>query len=111
MSEPSSSGHLLTDDAFGIALDHTPDDRVVHGSPTTAVRTLGTVGGVEVGVWEMTEGAVHDTEVDEIFVVLTGRGRVDFEDGYSIELTPGVAVRLSGTRTVRLSETRSVRFG
>ena len=100
MSEPSSSGRLLTDDVFGIRLDHTPDERVVHGSPTTAVHTLGTVGGAEVGVWEMTEGAVHDTEVDEVFVVLAGRGRLDFADGESIDLSPGVTVRLTaGERT------------
>ena len=100
MREPSSSGRLLADDAFGIGLDHIPDERVVDGTPTTAVRALGTVGGVEVGVWEMTEGAVHDTEVDEIFVVLGGRGRVEFEDGEAIDLSPGVTVRLSaGERT------------
>ena len=58
------------------------------------------VGGVGVGLWEMTEGTARDTEVDEVFVVVSGRGRVSFADGERIELMPGVAVRLrAGERT------------
>jgi uncharacterized cupin superfamily protein len=87
-------------DCLGGPLDHEPAEQVVHGSPTTGVRALGEVGGVEVGVWEITAGTVRDTEVDEVFVVLSGAGHVDFEDGERIDLSPGVAVRLSaGERT------------
>ena len=76
-----------------------PED-VVEGSPTTAALTIGTVGGVEVGAWEMSEGTVRDTEVDEVFVVLSGRGTVTFSDGERLDLAPGVAVRLTaGERT------------
>ncbi|HEU5036153.1 MAG TPA: cupin domain-containing protein [Nocardioides sp.] len=61
---------------------------------------LTTLGGLEVGLWEMAPGVDHDTEVDEVFVVVAGRGRIDFEDGSTIELAPGVAVRLhAGDRT------------
>ena len=35
------------------------------------------LGGAEVGLWEMAPGTDHDTEVDEVFVVLAGRGTVD----------------------------------
>ena len=63
--------------------------------------TLDTVGGAEVGLWEMTEGTARDTEVDEVFVIVSGRGHVTFEDGERIDLAPGVAVRLTaGERTV-----------
>lgn len=62
--------------------------------------SLGTIGGTDIGVWEMTPGTEQDIEVDEVFVVLTGQGTVAFEDGEEIELAPGVAVRLrAGDRT------------
>lgn len=61
---------------------------------------LTTLGAAEVGLWEMAPGVDHDTEVDEVFVVLAGRGTVTFEDGEVVELAPGVAVRLrAGERT------------
>lgn len=61
---------------------------------------LATLGDAEVGLWEMAPGIDHDTEVDEVFVVLAGRGTVAFADGEVVELTPGVAVRLrAGERT------------
>lgn len=65
-----------------------------------AAAPLTTLGGAEIGTWEMAPGTDHDTEVDEVFVVLAGRGTVTFEDGEVIELAPGVAVRLTaGERT------------
>ena len=61
---------------------------------------LATLGETEVGLWCMEPGTDHDTEVDEVFVVLAGRGTVEFEDGEVVTLTPGVAVRLkAGERT------------
>lgn len=61
---------------------------------------LTTLGEAEVGLWEMAPGIDHDTEVEEVFVVLAGRGTVAFEDGEVVELAPGVAVRLrAGERT------------
>jgi uncharacterized cupin superfamily protein len=53
-----------------------------------------------VAIWEMTEGVAHDTEVEELFVVLSGTGSVAFEDGEVIDLHPGSVVRLrAGERT------------
>jgi uncharacterized cupin superfamily protein len=61
---------------------------------------LGTVGDAEVGLWGMAPGVDHDTEVDEVFVVLAGRGTVEFDDGEVVTLAPGIAVRLhAGERT------------
>lgn len=61
---------------------------------------LAGLGDVEVGVWEMAPGTEQDTEVDEVFVVLAGRGTVTFADGEVVALAPGVAVRLrAGERT------------
>ena len=93
---------LLTPDVATAPLEHAalPVDDVITGTPTAAVLSLDTVGGAEVGIWEMTEGTARDTEVDEVFVVLSGSGYVTFADGERITLLPGVAVRLSaGERT------------
>ena len=58
------------------------------------------LAGLEVGLWEMVPGVAEDTEVDEVCVMLAGRGTVRFEDGEEIDLAPGVAVRLrAGERT------------
>jgi len=94
---------LLSPDVTTAMLEHEPlpPEEVVDGSPTAAVLTFDTVGGAEVGLWEMTEGTARDTEVDEVFVVVSGAGHVTFEDGERIDLAPGVAVRLTaGERTV-----------
>lgn len=93
---------LLCPDVTTAPLDHEalPVDEVVKGSPTAAVRTLDVLAACEIGVWEMTAGTARDTEVDEVFVVVSGRGTVTFEDGEQLDLAPGVVVRLrAGERT------------
>ncbi len=94
---------LLSPDVTIAPLDHEPlpTGEVVAGSPTAAALTLDTLGRTQVGLWEMAEGTARDTEVDEVFVVLSGAGYVTFEHGERIDLAPGVAVRLhAGERTV-----------
>ena len=55
---------------------------------------------VEIGLWEAGAGTDTDVEADEVFLVLSGAGRVVFEDGSAIDLRPGVLVRLhEGDRT------------
>jgi uncharacterized protein len=77
-----------------------PSD-VVAGSPQVAAADLEAAGGVSIGVWEITEGAVTDTEVDEVFLVLAGSGRIAFDDGSEVTIQPGALVRLrAGERTV-----------
>ena len=101
MSAPEQ-GRVLADDAFGVRLEHEglPADEVVAGHPTAATLPLGEVAGAQVGLWEITAGTARDTEVDEVFVVLSGEGTVRFDDGSSVELRPGVVVRLRvGERT------------
>lgn len=75
---------------------------------TLPLAALGEPGSeVEVGVWEMAPGTEQDTEVDEVFVVLAGRGSVTFDDGDVVDLAPGVVCRLrAGERTTwTVSET------
>ena len=67
---------------------------------TADLSPLATLGDAEVGLWGMAPGTDRDIEVDEVFVVLAGRGTVTFEDGEVVDLQPGVAVRLwAGERT------------
>ncbi len=76
-------------------------DRVLTSDVATAdLDALTSLGNAEIGLWGMDPGVDHDTETDEVFVVLAGRGTVEFEDGEVISLAPGVAVRLrAGERT------------
>ena len=76
-------------------------EEVVEGDPTASVVELAEIGGVEVGLWEMTPGAMRDVESEELFLVLDGRGRVEFEDGEVLDLEAGAVVRLhAGDRTI-----------
>ncbi|RKE17023.1 cupin domain-containing protein [Streptomyces sp. TLI_171] len=52
------------------------------------------------GIWQITPGVVTDTEADEMFVVLSGRATVAFDDGTVLEVGPGdLAVLREGDRT------------
>jgi uncharacterized cupin superfamily protein len=79
-----------------------PPDQALSGAPRTAVHRLTDFGGLEVGVWEMTPGVMSDVEANEVFVVLSGSGTVEFADGgETLHLRAGDVVRLAaGTRTV-----------
>lgn len=77
-----------------------PDEQVSSGAPTSGLLELGTLGDVEYGIWEITPGVSTDVEADEVFVVLSGRARIDFADS-SVEIGAGDVVRLrAGERTV-----------
>lgn len=97
-----TSERLLAGDAGTAALTvdglHPAD--IVAGTPVASSTELTSARGVDVGVWQLTAGTVTDTEVDEVFIVLTGRGEVTFADGEVVPLAPGAVVRLcAGERT------------
>ncbi|MCD2443278.1 cupin domain-containing protein [Agromyces sp. SYSU K20354] len=109
MSDASSDSVRLIagaiTDAASVALSHepVPADQVVEGSPTTGYVALDESDAGEIGVWEMTPGAMRDVEVDEVFVVLSGAATVEFEHPHSspIVLAPGSVVRLdAGMKTI-----------
>jgi uncharacterized protein len=89
-------------DASALALEHfslPPELMVTDGATTGGVR-LQLFDGVEVGVWEHSAGVSIDTEASEVFVVISGRGRVTCDQGGVIELAPGVIGFLrEGART------------
>ncbi|WP_438354196.1 cupin domain-containing protein [Microbacterium sp. CJ88] len=89
-------------DALALTLDH--DDvaaaQTVSGAPRVGAAVLFGDGMPEVGVWEMTAGAMRDVEVDEVFVVLEGEATVTLGER-TIALRPGVVCRLeAGMSTV-----------
>lgn len=89
-------------DALAASLDELPLDHadVIAGDPTAGIAELDAFAGVAYGIWELTEGVVRDTEVDEVFVVLVGAGTVEFEASEVVDLAPGSVVRLlAGERT------------
>jgi uncharacterized cupin superfamily protein len=91
-----------------LALD---PEQVLEGTPETSALTLeerlhtGIV--VEHGIWQITPGVATDVEVDEVFVVVSGRATVHIEGGPTLELAPGTVGTLrAGDRTVwRVHET------
>lgn len=79
---------------------------------TAGATELGEFAGLEVGVWEMSQGVMHDTEADEAFVVIDGEATVEFlqPEHPSVQLRPGSVMVLStGMRTRWTVHTPSVR--
>jgi uncharacterized cupin superfamily protein len=76
---------------------------ILEGTPeTTGVVLFESANGtITRGLWQCTPGKVTDVEADEMFVVVSGRATIEFEDGASIEVGPGdVCVLEEGARTV-----------
>lgn len=96
--EPNT-GLSLTDVLVAVA---TIEPQRCHSTGTRDGATeLGTMAGVEFGVWEMSEGTATDTEADEVFLVLSGSATIYFlDESRSLEICSGDLVRLgAGART------------
>ncbi len=57
-----------------------PADQVESGSPETRILELADFAGMSMGIWEHTEGVSTDTEVDEVFIVISGGATIEFTD-------------------------------
>lgn len=103
MSEllPSGRNERVEGTRLPVELEAVPAEETVVGSPRQGVAELGSIGGAEVGIWELRSGTVTDTEVDELFVVLSGGAVVEFMDeDRRVEVGPGDVMRLvAGSRT------------
>ncbi|QWT24481.1 DUF861 domain-containing protein [Subtercola sp. PAMC28395] len=75
---------------------------VVGGHPSTRTLLLfESAGPVEAGIWEMSEGAARDVEVDEVCLILAGRASLAINDHPPVEIAAGSFVTLrAGDRTV-----------
>ena len=67
---------------------------IISGEPRTSSLVLHEGDGIERGIWEITPGVVTDVEADELFVVLSGRATIEFQDGPTLEVGPGDVVVL-----------------
>ena len=85
----------------GVELEDVPAGDVVSGSPQQGIAEFGSIGGAEAGIWELRGGVVTDTEVDELFVVISGSALIELVDeDRTVEVGPGDVMRLlAGTRT------------
>lgn len=99
------AGLPLHPDSFGLVHEPVAASATASGTPTTGLQELGLFGGVELGVWEMSEGGMYDTEAEEVFVVLSGTATVEFLDAdgsvaSTHNLAPHTLMRFAaGTRT------------
>ena len=84
-------------DAAALELDHEPlgSSQIVEGSPTVGTHVLDARDDCEIGIWEITEGTSTDTEIDEVFIVLSGRATVHGLAPDPVELAVGSVVRLT----------------
>jgi uncharacterized cupin superfamily protein len=74
--------------------------RVLHAAGQSIEGTWEAPVGVPCGLWEHPVGESTDTEVHEVFVVLTGRARIEIEGQGPLEIGPGDVVELeAGART------------
>lgn len=72
-------------------------EQIVSGSPEiTELTLLETDNDETSGLWQITPGVVTDTEVEESFMVITGKGHITFGDGSQVHLEPGVTHRFKG---------------
>ena len=79
-----------------------PTDQVESGSPETGILELADFAGMSMGIWEHTQGVSTDTEVEEVFIVISGGATIEFinDDTPPLEVKPGDIVRLAaGAKT------------
>ena len=102
-AENKSAAHIIAS-ASKVSLERVSlsPDHIESGSPETGILELADFAGVSMGVWEHTEGVSTDTEVDEVFIVISGGATIEFTDAAAppLEVEAGDIVRLSaGAKT------------
>ena len=103
--------HLLSGSALAETLDQSAPAgiEISAGRPEAAYAELHDQDGITAGVWAMTPGSATDVEQDEICVIFDGAGRLDFEDGTTVPLHPGVVIRLCAGERVAWTVRETVR--
>ena len=103
---PEGRNEVVRGTEAEMTLAAVPADDVVSGTPEQGTLKLGNIAGAGLGIWELREGVVTDTEVDELFIVLSGGAKIellggpDVVAGTVVEVGPGDVMRLvAGTQT------------
>jgi uncharacterized cupin superfamily protein len=74
--------------------------QIVSGNPEVSSHPIIDTEHLAIGVWEHTAGVSTDIEVDEVFVVLSGRATIKVTGGPTLEVGPGdVGVLETGAET------------
>ena len=79
-----------------------PADQIESGTPETGILELEDFAGLSIGVWEHTAGISADTEVDEVFIVISGEATIEVinDETPPLEVSAGDIVRLTaGAKT------------
>jgi uncharacterized protein len=94
------TSHVVAATSHPLTPDPLDPDQVVSGNPQVSTHEIAESDEVSVGIWQHTAGVSTDVEVDEIFVVLSGRATIEVNDGPTLELGPGdVGVLEAGAET------------
>ncbi len=112
MTHPTSllANHCIDAIAVPLTYRELRSDKVIAGNPRVGIAELGTLGGLGIGVWELSPSVSTDIEVDEFFIVLSGEAVVDFDDGSPpLHLSAGTVGRLSAGSATRWTVTQTLR--
>ena len=111
--------HLRGGEALNITrvpLTHepVPEDQLAVPETTTGIAELGSIGGADFGIWEMSTGSMYDVEAEEIFIVIAGAGTVVIDEfnghpAHTATLVPGTIMRLSEGMKTTWTVTESLR--
>ncbi|EAR26262.1 hypothetical protein A20C1_10284 [marine actinobacterium PHSC20C1] len=105
-----AAGEPLSASAVTVPHEALDAASVVEGLPTAGYTVLDTLGDTEIGVWEMSVGTATDTEVDEVFIVVSGRASIHFAaDDRTVVIGPGDVVRLTAGMQTTWTVTETLR--
>jgi len=89
--------------AASLEWDALPAEKLVESQAVSTgyVKLPAQTSKLSAGVWEHAAGSSFDEEVEEVFVIISGRGKVTLlETGEVLDLAPGViGVLQPGTKT------------
>jgi len=83
-----------------LSADPLDPEQIVSGDPEVSTHEILHTEHVDIGIWEHTAGVSTDVEVDEVFVVLSGRASIEVAGGETLQVGPGdVGVLEAGAQT------------
>lgn len=111
MTSQMKPGLALNAQELAVDLNEIGTEQVVAGSPHAGFVEITNFAGVDLGVWEHTVGVSHDTESDEIFIVLSGHATITFLNSPDVDVSvgPGSMVQLAAGMETEWNVTKTLR--
>lgn len=111
---PQGSNTKISGLNHQVPLEKVPVEETVAGEPRQGTAELGMISGTAVGIWELRDGTVVDTEVDEVFVVIAGGAKIEFLDNQGdpyevVTVKSGDVMRLAAGAQTRWSVSDFIR--